>query len=573
MPASAYSHDLLIEDQKQQSKKMSNFDLINNFNEKINLNNDNNKNVTDCVPVPSSEHVAEIVGRQGCKIKALRAKTNTYIKTPIRGESPMFTITGRKEDVNMAKKEILSAAEHFSQIRARRNHGNNTPTPPSSSQSFTPTPSTSPSLLSSSSSSSSSSESTTTSSSKTINSLILPPSSSSAQTSNNTSHTNEQYVNVPGQITLQVRVPYRVVGLVVGPKGSTIKRIQQQTQTYIITPSRDKDPVFEITGLPDNVDAAKQDIETYIALRTTSTSASTTTTTTSTTSLLPSTTTTSSSIPTEDHFDQFYPTMSDYGMIPSSSTSSVLKSTFMNNDNNNLLASNLLTSSNYMQKLNNLASTSSIWSSGTSSTTTTTTLTTSPLLSDTFEQASNYDSLLMNDNFYTQQQQQQQQTSNAQSIYQTIRSSSSLSSSASSSCSSASVSLSSSQTNCGNLNGFPYDAFNEQQQYEPFNDLTFLNERFNFYNQQQQQYDDSLFPLASNNQPSIMMQLLIQEQQQQQQQQFLFKQQQIINKCFLCNNKMGSNDGLNNDLITYQTNKLCLNCAQNIAYQHTEQLQ
>ncbi|XP_061671563.1 RNA-binding protein MEX3B isoform X4 [Syngnathoides biaculeatus] len=43
-----------------------------------------NVNMTECVPVPSSEHVAEIVGRQGCKIKALRAKTNTYIKTPVR---------------------------------------------------------------------------------------------------------------------------------------------------------------------------------------------------------------------------------------------------------------------------------------------------------------------------------------------------------------------------------------------------------------------------------------------------------------------------------------------------------
>lgn len=29
-------------------------------------------------------------------------------------------VTGRKEDVNAAKKEILSAAEHFSSIRAQR---------------------------------------------------------------------------------------------------------------------------------------------------------------------------------------------------------------------------------------------------------------------------------------------------------------------------------------------------------------------------------------------------------------------------------------------------------------------
>lgn len=74
--------------------------------------------------------------------------------------------------------------------------------------------------------------------------------------------------NIPGQITIQVRVPYRVVGLVVGPKGATIKHIQQQTQTYIVTPSRDKEPVFEVTGLPDNVQTAKRQIEAHIALRT-----------------------------------------------------------------------------------------------------------------------------------------------------------------------------------------------------------------------------------------------------------------------------------------------------------------
>jgi hypothetical protein len=78
--------------------------------------------------------------------------------------------------------------------------------------------------------------------------------------------------NTPGQTTVQVRVPYRVVGLVVGPKGATIKRIQQQTHTYIVTPSRDKEPVFEVTGLPENVDAARKEIEAHIALRTGQTS-------------------------------------------------------------------------------------------------------------------------------------------------------------------------------------------------------------------------------------------------------------------------------------------------------------
>ncbi|XP_072243890.1 RNA-binding protein MEX3B-like isoform X1 [Leuresthes tenuis] len=166
-------------------------------------------NTTECVAVPSSEHVAEIVGRQGCKIKALRAKTNTYIKTPVRGEQPVFVVTGRKEDVAMAKREILSAAEHFSLIRASRNK-----TGPLSAATGLGAPA------------------------------------------------------LPGQTTIQVRVPYRVVGLVVGPKGATIKRIQQQTHTYIVTPSRDKEPVFEVTGMPENVDRAREEIEAHIALRT-----------------------------------------------------------------------------------------------------------------------------------------------------------------------------------------------------------------------------------------------------------------------------------------------------------------
>ncbi|KAJ7308223.1 hypothetical protein JRQ81_008744 [Phrynocephalus forsythii] len=64
------------------------------------------------------------------------------------------------------------------------------------------------------------------------------------------------------------RVPYRVVGLVVGPKGATVKRIQHQTHTYIVTPSRDKEPIFEVTGMPENVDRAREEIEAHITLRT-----------------------------------------------------------------------------------------------------------------------------------------------------------------------------------------------------------------------------------------------------------------------------------------------------------------
>lgn len=217
------------------------------------------QNVTESVPVPSSEHVAEIVGRQGCKIKALRAKTNTYIKTPVRGEAPMFVITGRKEDVHTAKREIQLAADHFSQIRARRGGANGSDVIENQ--------------LSSSSGSSSSIS-------------ISPPNiSNMSQYSMNRSSSNSPSILIkpieedeqvaaqlqPGQIVKKVTVPYQVVGLVVGPKGSTIKRIQQNTNTYIVTPSRDSQPVFEIQGLPDNVESAKIEIENYIMLRTSTT--------------------------------------------------------------------------------------------------------------------------------------------------------------------------------------------------------------------------------------------------------------------------------------------------------------
>lgn len=172
-----------------------------NLQQQLRLNMSGIRNITETVNVPSSEHVAEIVGRQGCKIKALRAKTNTYIKTPVRGEDPIFIVTGRPEDVFEAKTEIELAAEHFTQIRASRRH----------SQGGAP---------------------------------------------------------APGHVTAYVRVPLRVVGLVVGPKGATIKRIQQDTHTYIITPSREREPVFEVTGLPQNVESARHEIEQHIYERT-----------------------------------------------------------------------------------------------------------------------------------------------------------------------------------------------------------------------------------------------------------------------------------------------------------------
>lgn len=204
------------------------------------------------------------VSLPGCKIKALRAKTNTYIKTPVRGEEPVFIVTGRREDVEMAKREIVSAAEHFSMIRASRckagapggggggggggSSGGSLPGPPHLPGQTTI--------------------------------QVQTPLSPAALFHSAWSQRNKWMlglnvtlwfeINIETSLSslIQVRVPYRVVGLVVGPKGATIKRIQQQTHTYIVTPSREKDPVFEVTGMPENVDRAREEIETHITLRT-----------------------------------------------------------------------------------------------------------------------------------------------------------------------------------------------------------------------------------------------------------------------------------------------------------------
>ena len=44
--------------------------------------------------------------------------------------------------------------------------------------------------------------------------------------------------------------------------------VQTTTQTYIVTPSKDKEPVFEVTGLPENAERAREEIQSHIATRT-----------------------------------------------------------------------------------------------------------------------------------------------------------------------------------------------------------------------------------------------------------------------------------------------------------------
>jgi RNA-binding protein MEX3 len=509
----------------------------------------------------------------------------------------MFVITGRREDVNMAKKEILSAAEHFSQIRARRNNTNATSvmvnnnnsqqqqvpiqsanqTTVNQQSTFSPTPSTSPSPLSSSSSSSTSSSSSSSTRLQDSNgptphntdaTQSSPPTQTTIATVTHTGsvqhHASTQSATSSppnaGQVTIQVRVPYKVVGLVVGPKGTTIKRIQQQTQTYIITPSRERDPVFEITGQPDNVDAAKADIEAYIQTRM------------------------KSSFDEDDGelVDDYY-LDSDLQLPPS--TTSVLKSTlndstldsFLNNNDDDQQDTQQQQHHHHQQQTNNNNNNNeanihvvknildfnplSIWS-------------TAPGLNANgmfnSEPLINQNSLFNN-------------------IY---RSTSSSSSSSSSSCSSsASVSLSSSTTNCNQnplqsllLRTSPSQMQQQQQQQQDYQqaqqhhqslqlfDFTadaFLND-VNIVQQQQpsQQLQDPILfsDLINPTDASYMMQLMMSQVQGQQQQHHQHQHQQIP-KCVMCNNNIGYETFDSETpalLLPCRHNMFCLNCAQTL---------
>src|SRR5436190_2965582 len=158
---------------------------------------------TECVSVPSSNHVAEIVGKRGSKIKGLQAKTNTLIIPPKRYEEPVFVISGRKEDVAYAKRELLNASEYFTKIRGNE------------------------------------------------------PACCTSDLQN-----SQEYINI------QIHVPYHLAGLIIGHNGYTIKRIQSQTDTCIVSPTKDMESVFIVTGLPDKVEAAKREIEDYIVMHT-----------------------------------------------------------------------------------------------------------------------------------------------------------------------------------------------------------------------------------------------------------------------------------------------------------------
>lgn len=140
--------------------------------------------VEDTVEVPNTEFVALIVGRNGYKIKAIRSRTETFIKTPLRNEPPVFRIIGQEAGVEKAKAEILNIVQRLLLHQYRYDH-------------------------------------------------ILK---------------NNPLPDDGLRCTIEVRVPFRLVGLVVGFQGSTIKEIQVQTVTMIQTPAHGGEPIFKISG-------------------------------------------------------------------------------------------------------------------------------------------------------------------------------------------------------------------------------------------------------------------------------------------------------------------------------------
>ncbi|PAA61459.1 hypothetical protein BOX15_Mlig003758g1 [Macrostomum lignano] len=78
--------------------------------------------ITERIQVPSSDHVAEIVGKNGQRIKQLREQLKVWVKTPSRDEPPIFEVTGLPEKLAEAKRIILQMSEHFTKVQQERLH-------------------------------------------------------------------------------------------------------------------------------------------------------------------------------------------------------------------------------------------------------------------------------------------------------------------------------------------------------------------------------------------------------------------------------------------------------------------
>lgn len=160
--------------------------------------------VTEYVSVPTCKHVAQILGKKGSKIRALRETTNTYIRSPLPREESVFIVKGKMEDVFEAVKAIKSASDFFTSLENEK------------------------------------------------------------ELSHNVAITSSQGQDI---IVVKFSIPECYVGLVVGVKGVTIKEIEKQTKAYIQSPTMDAEPIFTITGSPENCEKAMNLISRYLVLR------------------------------------------------------------------------------------------------------------------------------------------------------------------------------------------------------------------------------------------------------------------------------------------------------------------
>ncbi|KAH7645449.1 kh domain containing protein 2 [Dermatophagoides farinae] len=95
--------------------------IINGEQQQQQSSDKRRKTYCETVSVENSGHVAQIVGKNGCKIKHLRAKYDCYIHTPTANEEPVFIISGNKDKVLAVKQEIIKADSHFANIKEERN--------------------------------------------------------------------------------------------------------------------------------------------------------------------------------------------------------------------------------------------------------------------------------------------------------------------------------------------------------------------------------------------------------------------------------------------------------------------
>lgn len=164
---------------------------------------DTSENITEFVTVPSSKHVAQILGKNGSKIRALRNSTNTYIRSPLPTECPVFTVKGKKQDVFEAVNFLISASNYFTSLENEKQIAHNE--------------------------------------------AIL---SSQGEV-----------------IVVKFSIPINYIGLVVGMKGATIKTIEKQSKTFIQSPIADLESIFVITGSSKNCEKAMSFISRYLCLR------------------------------------------------------------------------------------------------------------------------------------------------------------------------------------------------------------------------------------------------------------------------------------------------------------------